>query len=308
MGRKNRRFNIQYELMKDIAIWENLFTTKLLNIYASTYRWNGLPDSIDPRWLEMSLIKNGKVIFYKEYADIGLVVYPAQAGAHLNTRGYPTEWRAFGANGYTAMVPYSESEYCYNNYTAFADLPAIILFAKQLAYIEISRCSNVLMQRFPGMIRCTENERTTMENLLLKYFGGEPLIVADKDLGLDGFEHIDFKVPYVADKLEYSKRDTLMEALNHIGIQYSASNKAERLASTEIDSNIGYCEANRVAHLTPRKECAERLNKRWGLNVTVDINEDLVNMLKIADVNPNSQQRLKTLYGSSSGEQQEVTT
>lgn len=286
---------------------ENFYVSQLLNIYCIAYEWKGLPDSIDPRWLEMNLIKKGKVLFYKELEEIGLVVFPTQAANRLNSRGYPITWRTFGANGYTAEVPLADSEYCYNNYAAYPDLQAVFMFAKRLTYADVSIDGNILMQRFPGLIRGSETQRLTMENLVQDYVAGTPLIMADKDLDMSNFEHLDFKVPYVADKLEYTKRDILADALNYIGIQYSSSNKKERLAATEIDSNIGHCEANRMAHLVPRQECAERMNKRWGLNVSVNIRDGLVNMLKIADINPNANVQDKTLYGSSSGEKEGVS-
>lgn len=51
--------------------------------------------------------------------------------------------------------------------------------------------------------------------------------------------------------------------------------------------------------------------KNIGLDITVDINDGFVNMLKIADINPNNEQMFGEtmpnsigLYGSSSGERQ----
>lgn len=303
---KKRRNRVGNNIV-EMQVYENFYISQLLNIYSCAYEWKGLPESIDPRWLEMNLIKKGKGLFYMEEGDIGLVFFPAQEAGKLNATGYPVNWRTFGANGYSAQVPNVDGVYCYNNYTAYPDLQAVMMFARRLTYIDISIDVNVSLQRFPGFVKSTENQRLSWENLMLDYFGGTPLMFGTPELDLDNLEYINFDTPYVADKLEYTKRDILADALNYIGVQYSSSNKKERLASTEMDSNIGLCESNRSAHLTPRKECAERLNKKYGLNVSVDIREDFVNMLKIADINPNSAKAERSLYGSSSEERYGVS-
>lgn len=300
MGKK-RKNKVGYNIAETYML-ENFYTQMLLSIYCTTYQWTGLPDSIDPRWLEMSLIKKGKVLFYEEYGDIGLVAFPAMQASNVNPYGYPKIWNTFGANDYRATVANKDGVWCYNNYVAYSDLQAIEIFARRLTYVESSVDTNILLQRFPGIVKCTEEQKLSIVNLLQDYTGGTPLMVVDKAMDLDSLEHIDFKVPYVADKLEMAKRDILADALDYIGIQYSSSNKQERLASTEIDSTIGYVAANRNAHLKPRKEAAERINKKWGLNVNVDMCEDVVNLDKIADTNPNNEQISKAMYNSSSGQ------
>lgn len=281
---------------------ENYYISMLTNIYTSVYQWEGLPDTVDHRWLEQSLIKRGKVLFYREFADLGLVAFPCQASADLNPYGYPKEWRTFGANGYSARVSNRDGVFCYNTNNGYSDLHAILMFARRLTYTAVSMDINVILQRYPGMIRCSQEEKLSMENLFQNYLSGVPLTFVDKNFNMDTFEHIDFNTPYVADKLQYTLRDILADALNYIGVQYSSSNKRERLASTEIDSNIGFTEANRVAHLFPRQDAAERINKKFGTDISVNIRDDMVNMLKIADINPFNQKQESTLYGSSSGE------
>lgn len=299
MGRRRRR---NERAICDMVSIENFYISMLLNLYCSVYEWKGLPDSVDPRFLEMSLIRKGQVLFYMEEEPIGMVSFPCQAASNLTAYGYPEIWQTFGCNGYSRRVPNVDSVYCYNTLNAYPDMQAIIIFAKKLTYIDISVDVNVAMQRFPGLLVTSEEKKISMENLMQDYEAGKYLVYGKEGIDLDDFTHIDFKTPYVADKLEYTKRDILADALNYIGVQYSSSNKKERLASTEIDSNIGYCEANRVAHLFPRQDCARRLNAKFGTNVTVDIRDNMVNMLKIADINPNSAVNLTKLFDSSSEE------
>lgn len=297
MGRKRSR---NKRAIQELSVIENYYTSMLLNIYSSVYEWKGLPPTVDPRYLEMSLIQKGKVLFFNEEA-VGLVAFPARAASQLSPYGYPYRWMVFGQNGYSREVLNRDGVYCYNTNNTYTDWAAILMFAQRFVYVDTSIDVNIAMQRFPGVIITSEEKKLSMENLMQDYEAGKYLIYGKQGLDIDDFQHIDFKTPYVADKLEYTKRDIMADALNYIGIQYSSSNKKERLASTEIDSNIGFTEANRSAHLFPRQDCARRLSEKFGLDITVDIRDDMVNKLKIADINPNNDQNVsrETLYGES---------
>lgn len=306
MAKTHKAYTSKQNFGENIAIY-NFFFNFLFNIYCITYSWDGFPENVDTEFLEQSLIEHGTCVAWDD-PILGEVALPASPAGSLRYNGKPKKWRAFGMNGFSQMVNNKDCCYIYNVTNGLSDLPVISYFAGKLANIDVSEDVNLRLQRYPGFIRCTENQKLTLINIMEQFMGGSYLIFGDKELDLvQNLEHIDLKVPYIADKLNFAKRDVFMEALNYIGIQYSSSNKRERLASTEIDSNIGLTEAARIAHLAPRKRAAERMNKKFGWNVSVDINTDIVNMLKIADINPNAQDNMKTLYGSSSGERQAVT-
>lgn len=303
MGKSHRSYVNKHNLKLNRHL-QIFYESLLYNIYTSAYKWENLPEGIDARYLERSLICHGTAFIWQD--DIlGPVGLAANAGGNVNAYGIPHTWHCFGQGGFSQRVPNRDGVYIFNTNDRFSDLNAIMMFAERLAQTDISVDVNIRLQRFPGVIVCDEKEKLTWENLMLQYDGGSYMIFTKKDINLgESVQHIDFKVPYLADKLEYSKRDLLADAMHYIGVQVSSSNKQERLASTEIDSFIGYVEACRAMHLSPRQDGAERMNKKFGWNASVDINKDFVNMLKIADVNPfNAKKEGKALYDSSSGEE-----
>lgn len=279
---------------------QNFYISLLYNIYTSCYKWENFPKEIDERVLEKGLIGNGSVFFFYDKALEKILCLPANPASRLDQYGIPYKWVAFGQDGYRHEIKNSDGVYCYNLNNRFSDLETIYMYAERLANVQRSIDVNIALQKFPGVMRTTPENQLTIENISQSYENNEYLMMLDDKFDLKRFEHINFNIPYIADKLEYTSRDLLADALNYIGVQYSSSNKRERLASTEIDSNIGFTEACRAMHLMPRRDCAKRLNDFFGWNIQVDINYDFVNMLKIADVNPNSlMENHPTLYDSS---------
>lgn len=279
---------------------ENFYISLLYNIYTSCYKWENFPEEIDERVLEKGLIGNGSVFFFYDKSLGKILCLPANPASRLDQYGIPYKWVAFGQDGYRYEVKNSDGVYCYNLNNRFSDLETISMYAGRLANVQRSIDVNIALQKYPGVMRTTPENQLTIENISQSYENNEYLMLLDEKFDLKRFEHINFNIPYIADKLEYTSRDLLADALNYIGVQYSSSNKRERLASTEIDSNIGFTEACRAMHLLPRRDCVKRLNQFFGWNITVDINYDFVNMLKIADVNTNSlKEDHPTLYGSS---------
>lgn len=302
MGRRSKNASFLQAYLNNNNVF-NYWVSLLYNLYTSAYKWEGL-EEIPGQFIEESLIKHGIVCFTEE-EYVGMLGLPAVASSRLSPYGIPYRWRLFGRDGLSMEVDNRDCVYCFSTNNKYQDMQAIYMFAARLTEVTRSIDVNIKHQRHPGVVRTNEENKLTYENILLKVDGGEPDILVDKDLDLDAFQHIDYKIPYTADKLEYTARDILADALNYIGVQYSSSNKRERLASTEIDSNIGYTAACRMMHLTPRQDAAKRLSKKFGRKVTVDINDGFVNMLKIADINPNGEQMsqgTKALYDSSSGE------
>lgn len=299
MGKSKKQYQRKLASRNNIRM-ENFYISMLYNLYTSCYEWQGLPDTIDARVIEKGLIGRGSVIFFYEKELNEYIALPADNAAALNQYGIPYRWAAYGQDGYQKIVKNSDCVYCLNLNNRYSDLQAIYMYADRLTNTQRSLDVNVALQKFPGVIRTTPEHQLTIENIEQSYENNEYLVYLDEQFDLKRFEHINFNIPYIADKLEYTSRDILADALNYIGVQYSSSNKRERLASTEVDSNIGFTEACRAMHLLPRKDCCRRLKEKFGWDVNVDINLDFVNMLKIADINPNAlKENHHNLYDSS---------
>ena len=81
--------------------------------------------------------------------------------------------------------------------------------------------------------------------------------------------------PYLADKLEILKTQLWNEALTYLGISNTNTMKRERLVSEEITRNEGGTLANRYSRLIARQEACDKINKMFGLDISVDFREDV---------------------------------
>ena len=83
------------------------------------------------------------------------------------------------------------------------------------------------------------------------------------------------QAPYVADKLYTLKTQIWNEALTYLGISNINITKKERLITDEVQRNQGGTLASRLSRLNARKRACEEINEMFGLNISVDYNEEI---------------------------------
>lgn len=257
---------------KTYGAWFN----QLYGISLSVFEWLNLPETIDERYLEMVLFWNGQIIFFKD-ENIGFLALPVMATGPLNVYGIPTMRTAFAYNGYQKPgLTDIDSVLMYNNYTRTPDVSQIQLYAQRLYEIERSIDVNVKSQKTPLLIVCDENQRLSLMNMYQQYDGNAPVIFGAKSAyDKNAFNAISPNVNYTADKLQILKRQYWNEALTYLGVEALTSEKAERLVTGEVTSNLGGTEAQRLTRLNARKQACRYINERFGLNIDVRFRSDL---------------------------------
>ena len=70
--------------------------------------------------------------------------------------------------------------------------------------------------------------------------------------------------------------DIYNEFLTYFGVNNVNIQKKERLITSEADSNDELVLHNRNKFLKPRKETARILSEIWGMDITVNINEEVL--------------------------------
>lgn len=259
----------------------DMFFNRLADIALNMYQWNNLPDApegypgISIRYLEMALFGNGRGVFLVDpvAGPVGLKV---SSIGEFNIYGDPNAVTGYGYNGFTVPLENPKDfQMVYNNYLRSPSFPIVDMYAKQLCEVQRSIDTNVHLQKYPGIVITDDKQRLTMENLMLKYETGVPIIIGTKNIDLSNFQYIDFHQPYVADKLQLLKRQIWNEALTFLGVYNANTEKRERLVDSEVTSNLGGVNASRLSGLTTRKEAAEKANQKFGWNISVDFNPAL---------------------------------
>ena len=250
---------------------------RLMNIAVSTFEWKNLPDTIDPRFLELQLYTKGRCIFFKD-EDMGDGEYLSLActlGGTLNVYNIPTERTAYASNGYQRKLNEDNSVVIFHNYLHTSPAVDIDMYALRLQEIQRTIDVNVHAQKTPVIVLCDENQRLSMVNLMMNYEGNVPLIFGDKHLNPNDIKSINIEAPFVAKELEELRVQTWNDALTYLGISNVNVTKKERLITDEVQRNMGGTLASRYSPLDMRQQACKQINDMFGLNISVDYREDL---------------------------------
>ena len=257
----NRTFWAWYDRLKEIAI--------------TSFKWENLPDTIDKRFLEMQLYEKGMAVFFFDDMLEDYLALMCTISGKLNVYNIPVKRRAYATNGYKKWLNENDSVIIFNNYLHKNSVSDIELFAYRLTQIDRTIDVNIHAQKTPVLIKTTENQRLTVENVYMKYEGNQPVIVADKNLDDKGIQVFKTDAPFVADKLTDLKVQIWNEALTYLGVSNIAFNKKERMIKDEVQRTQGGVVASRYSRLKARQEAADMINNMFGLNVSVEYNDAL---------------------------------
>lgn len=255
------------------------YYNRLLELAINMYEWKNLPDSVDERFLELTLFSDGMAVFFRDEI-LGELCLQCMIGGELDVYRIPIERTAYATNGYQMRLNNQNSVIIFNNYTHTNSMLDVEMYARRLYEIERTIDVNVKAQKTPLIVRATENQRLTMKNLYMQYNGNEPFIFGDNNLDMDAIKVLPTNAPYVADKLNILKRQIWNEALTYLGIENSNTEKKERLVSDEVNSNLGGVAAQRFCRLNARRQAANKINKMFGLSIEVDFREEVKEMFK----------------------------
>lgn len=267
---------------KDRQFWESAtlnninfkqYYNRLTELSISMFEWKNLPDTVDPRFLELTLFSDGQAIFFYD-EEIGYLALQNILGGKLNVYRVPVDRRAYAVNGYQKVLSDKDSVIIYNNYLHSNSRMDVEMFARRLYNLDRAIDVNANAQKTPVLIQCDENQRLTMINLYKKFDGNEPVIYGDKNLNPNSLKVLKTDAPYVADKLYQLKTQIWNEALTYLGISNINITKKERLITDEVTRNQGGTIASRYSRLEARREACKAINKMFGLDIWCDYRED----------------------------------
>lgn len=255
------------------AVWGKWFT-QLYGAAIAAWQWDGLPDSVDRRFLEKTLFWQGRSLFFRDEI-MGELALPMVDSGTIDVYGLPLRRTAIASNGYYRPdLTRDTSVIIWNNLMHTPDHIALRMYAQRLAEIDRTIDVNLNAQKTPIAITCAENEKVSIVGAYDRMQANVPAIISAKTVA-PNISVLKTDAPYICDKLQTLKRQTLQEAFQYLGIEANTNEKAERLVSNEVTANLGGVEAMRNVRLQARRQAAEEINRRFNLNVTVDFRSGL---------------------------------
>lgn len=281
MGRKKTNFSTS---LRDNMYLYWFYYDRLKELAISSFTYGNLPDTMDARFLEMTLFEKGVAVLFEDEV-LGYLGLSSATNGRWNVYNIPMKRRAYASNGYQRKLDEKNSVLMYNNMLHTNSVSVCEMFAKKLYNIDQTINVNVNAMKTPVLIACSENERLTMQNLYKEYDGNAPVIYGNKNLNTQALQVLKTDAPYLADKLFELKNETWNEALTYFGIPNVNIQKKERLITDEVQRSQGGTIASRNSRLKSREVAVDQFNDMFGLNVTVEysdqfdtvLNEDFMN-------------------------------
>jgi len=251
------------------------YFNRLVELSVSMFEWQGLPETVDPRYLELHLFQNGSMVYFRDEV-MGDLCLDCIANGQFDVYGNPISRRAYSSyNQYQKTLNESDSVIIWNNYLRQPSVLDVKMFAKRLYNLDRIIDVNANAQKTPVLVQGTEKQRLTLVNLYKEFDGNAPFIFGDKNLDLNSLRAISTNAPYVADKLYQLKTQIWNEALTYLGISNLNIQKKERMITDEVQRNQGGTIASRYSRLEARREAVDKINRMFGTDISVDYREDL---------------------------------
>lgn len=239
----------------------------LFGLAMNRFRWEGLPDTCDARFLEKQLHKNGLATICHDVAtpDIweSLIAMPE---GEYNKYGIPTKWRAVGWNpadtGYE-VTPVN-GELVFYSWTRLNIWSALGMYARKLAHYERTEDINLTHQMKPWVFVTQDRaQKLQVENLLTQTMGGEPAVIVNQPgmAMIDSITAIDTRVELVVEQLARGYQNVLNNALMFLGIPHLAFEKGERMIEQEALANTAPTNTLLMNCLQARRDACKRLRQ-----------------------------------------------
>lgn len=249
------------------------------NLAMNRFVWEGLPQGLEGRHIEKALFEYGQCAFYDD-DTVGLICLPAIPSNYRNVYGDPTSLVLHGLN-YKKDVKMKDVVRIMNNDTCHPTMHTVNYYVEKMYKVDKAMDKNLDKIKTPYIIGSSKQNELTMKNLMKQIKNDEEEIYYDEKLtngGDVGVKILDLNVPYFIDKLQQHKNDLLCEFLTVMGLNNSNANnnKKERLLVDEVNINNGEILMYLDVDFKNRKKACEEINKKFGLNVTVRKNIELL--------------------------------
>lgn len=261
------------------ATLEYMYRRQLMGKCISRFTWEGLPNGIDPRFIETTIFNNGYSVFYYDSFFEMFMAMPATISGPLDIQDNPTGYRVTRNGVYSRDVSASESVCIWGNQIRVPEIDVVLSYAARLAQIDRTIEIDLLNERNPMIVACSQDQRLTVQNLISKIYDGEPVVWGTENLAVDNLASMIGVFPLNQNagagavssiKHMESKAKIWGEALTMLGIMNVNSEKRERMVVEEAAGNSGQVLASRESFMKPRQLACEQINEKFGLQISCE--------------------------------------
>ena len=257
------------------------YDDRLHMLATSLFTWEGLDDVAGfgaSHFIEESLYRYGKACIVND-SEIGIKALNVTAAGKLNLYYLPVKVNCF-STGYNKIYDFDDVVYIMNNELQKPTKDTLTLFAARLYETERTTDVNLQAQKTPVLIEGDKNTLLTLKNIYMQYSGNMPVIYGNKNFDVSSkLNVLRTDAPYVVDKLDTHKDKIWNDCMTFLGINNANTSKKERLVTSEVESHQQLINYYLNSFYKKRKEACDILNKKFGTNVKIVLNKDVVELL-----------------------------
>lgn len=257
------------------ALIERMYMRVLSELAINRFKWTGLPNSVDKRFLETTLFYRALSVFYYEEKFDRFMALQATPAGRFNMYNNPTGYQVTGQQFVNRTLSAKDCVPIWSNAMRIPDMDIIRIFSSRLAQLDTTIEINAKSARRGKVGFGSENQRMSLVNLNRQMDEGVPFIqlnsdaitgvpVQAVDLGVDPDTIINIDILW---SRQWNK------CMSLLGINNSNQDKKERLVASEVEANNDQVAASRWVNLNARQDAAYKISHKYGLNVTVDYHD-----------------------------------
>ena len=285
---------IQYKGVCNVQHNFNHYFDMLTNKVCNLFVWNGLPETVDVRALNLALVLNGKVCWTefngKLYALTGnvggepnayyeptifVIANPVLGSKQVKVRQKDGSDRIEGLDG----ILMANSDVDWESDRPVGGLYGLIyqtagLLADNISSLNVSQINGRVSQIFTA-----DNEAMarTAELVLKDIYEGKPYKIVAQDLidKLGALPAASAGQTNTLLNLIEAHQYILANFFNEIGIAAQWNGKRERVNTAETELMTGSYDINIWNMLENRKTAVEQINELFGTSITVELNPEI---------------------------------
>lgn len=268
--------------VNDVTIGFRYWFWKLFNVLQEMFVYQGLPDALPAREIEINLLLTGHCIIFEHDFDV--------ITANTNIFGYDRYYRPIKATyanpviGSDTLTIGDDCEIIYNNslmdnvsyIPCDASLNTFIArYARQLADIEATINIDMVNNRiisFP--VASNDGVMQSLKSFFKKWRNGESSIITDDNI-IQEFRNVDIAAKQTKNGINdwLIARDKILEQFfREIGVKMYQPKKAQ-VSEDEVTANNQLLLISHDDMLKCRQDGIKRINDHYGLNITVSLND-----------------------------------
>jgi hypothetical protein len=285
---KGKQLNNPAELTVDYihAMLERIVAELCIN----RFNWKGLPDSVDTRFMEVSLYNYCLVVVFEDQVTGKLLAARATPGGGYDMNMNPLSYRLQPLQTGTLPQHLRNLELSarkvvpvWGNAMRIPDYDIVQFYSSRIAQTERTIDINLKAARMTKILAVDENMRLTVENINRMLENGDYAISVTKQVGAaieDIVKVLDMGVhPEQIERLSIVRDRFWGNLMGLLGINNANQDKKERLVANEVEGNDDQVGNFRRINLNWRQKAADQITKIWPEHltepVTVDYHTDI---------------------------------